>query len=91
MSLPELEVGDNVRLQDPISKRWKEEGIVLHVGEHRDYIVELSNGKRRWRNRKFLRRNEAISQEAEDEEKKQTDIEFRPRRSSRDRKKSSAF
>ena len=44
-SLLELEVGDNVRLQDPISKRWKEEGIVLYKGEHRDYIMELYMGK----------------------------------------------
>ena len=85
-SLPEL-----LHLQDPISKRWKEQGVVLYKGEHRDYIVELPSGKRRWRNRKFLHRSDTISREAEVEQKKRTDIECRPRRSNWDQKKTVHF
>ena len=53
--LRELSVGDEVRIQDSVSKRWTETGVVARKGQNRDYHVELPNGRLRWRNRRFLR------------------------------------
>ena len=53
--LSELNVGDEVRIQDNVSKRWIERGVVARKGRNRDYHIELPNGRLRWRNRKFLR------------------------------------
>ena len=53
--LPELSVGDRVRVQDRASKRWIEKGVSARKGQNRDYYVELVNGRMRWRNRRFLR------------------------------------
>ena len=50
-----LKVGDSVRFQDTNSKRWDKQGIIVSVGESRDYRVKMQSGRIYWRNRKFLR------------------------------------
>jgi hypothetical protein len=50
-----LRVGDSVRVQDADSKRWDKQGIIVSVGESRDYRVKMQSGRIYWRNRKFLR------------------------------------
>ena len=54
-SLPRLDIGDTVRIQDPVSKLWDTVGTIISRGEHRDYRVRLDNGRNYWRNRRFLR------------------------------------
>ena len=53
--LTPLKVGTDVRLQDPVSKRWDKVGIVVGVGHKRDYHIKLPSGRVLWRNRRFLR------------------------------------
>ena len=52
--LPELEVGTEVRLQNPDSMRWLEQGEIISKGLNRDYYIRLLDGKMRWRNQCFL-------------------------------------
>ena len=83
--LSELSVGDKVRVQDSRSRRWVEQGVVARKGRHRDYYVELSNGRMRWRNRRFLRPVDPLALEGGEEDigvvESDTDIPS-PRRSS---------
>lgn len=53
--LPRLRVGQQVRVQDPTSKRWDRVGVVMSVGKSRDYELRLPSGRVYWRNRRFLR------------------------------------
>jgi len=53
--LPPLQIGQRVRLQDPVAKDWQNTGIIISVGRRRDYRVQLPNGKIYWRNRRFIR------------------------------------
>ena len=53
--LTSLKIGSNVRLQDPVSKRWDKVGVIVGVGYKRDYHVKLPSGRVMWRNRRFLR------------------------------------
>ncbi len=88
-ALPDLKVGDTVRLQDPIHKRWKEQGHITETGPNRDYKVELPNGKIRWRNRRFLR---LVKTDPRPDGNKKKDDDFTgPRRSERVRKKTVRF
>ena len=50
-----LRIGQEVRLQDHITKRWDRQGQVIGVGRNRDYHVKLPSGRVYWRNRRFLR------------------------------------
>ena len=54
--LPPLKIADEVRLQDPISKRWDRIGVVVGIGRHRDYHIKVPSGRVYWRNRRLLRR-----------------------------------
>ena len=54
--LPLLRTGDNVLIQDPITKRWTKVGEIIGVGKRRDYHVKLPSGRTYWRNRRFLRK-----------------------------------
>ena len=54
-ALPPLKVGQSVRLQDPVTKRWGSVGVVVGVGKHRDNHVKMPSGRVMWRNRRFLR------------------------------------
>ncbi|XP_064100829.1 uncharacterized protein K02A2.6-like [Macrobrachium nipponense] len=53
--LAPLKLDDNVRIQDPISKRWDKTGVIMGIGKSRDYHVKLPSGRILWRNRRFLR------------------------------------
>lgn len=50
-----LEIGAEVRVQDPGTKRWDKLGTVMGVGKSRDYQIRLPSGRVWWRNRRFLR------------------------------------
>ena len=53
--LPNLKCGMSVRIQHHLSKRWDRVGIIVSVGNYRNYLVKLPSGRTYWRNRKFLR------------------------------------
>ena len=55
-SLPEIKVGTNVAIQNPSTKRWDAYGIIIHIGQHRQYHVKMTNGRTLIRNRRFIRR-----------------------------------
>ncbi|KAG0721036.1 Retrovirus-related Pol polyprotein from transposon opus [Chionoecetes opilio] len=54
-ALPPLRVGTPVRIQDCKSRRWNKQGVVVGVGKHRDYHVQVVSGRIFWRNRRYLR------------------------------------
>ena len=54
-SLPPLDLGTQVRIQDTVSKRWDKVGVILGVVKSRDYHIKLPSGRVLWRNRRFLR------------------------------------
>ena len=54
-SLEELQIGDQVRVQNAISKRWDDVGEVMRKGNHRDYVVNIPGKRLKWRNRRYLR------------------------------------
>lgn len=45
----------HVRVQDPVTKRWKKVAVVIGVGKSRDYLVRTPSGRILWRNRRYLR------------------------------------
>ena len=54
----ELVEGTQVVIQDPKTKRWTINGVVLErKSKKRSYVIETEKGKRFLRNRKFLRRS----------------------------------
>ena len=54
--LPQLTIGDKVRVQDPKSGQWLHQGAIVTVRENgRSYEIEI-NGKRYLRNRRYLRK-----------------------------------
>lgn len=57
-AIPPIERGRRVRLQDPLSKKWDSEGIIIAVGRRRDYKIQLPNGRIHWRNRRLVRPHE---------------------------------
>ena len=54
-SLPPIQLGTFVRIQDPASKRWEKVGTIMGQGQTRDYLVKTAAGGVLWRNRRFLR------------------------------------
>ncbi|CAB4046066.1 Transposon Tf2-6 poly [Paramuricea clavata] len=54
--LKKLKQGDTVIIQNPITKRWNDEGIVKSIRNNgRSYWIETNNGWVTLRNRRFLR------------------------------------
>ena len=54
--LPKLQVGDIVRLQHPITKRWDKIGkVVERHWRDRSYAVKSESGRLYWRNRRFIK------------------------------------
>ena len=52
-----LEVGDNVYCQDFKTKRWNRRGTIIQTTKrNRSYLVDI-DGKKFWRNIKFLRKD----------------------------------
>jgi len=51
-----LEVGQRVRLQNPVTKRWDEQGDIMEIRPgQRSYVVQVKNGKKTIRNIKYLK------------------------------------
>ena len=53
--LKPFKVGDAVRIQDPVTKRWDQTGTVISRGRNRDYRIKRPSGRVLWRNRRYLR------------------------------------
>ena len=53
--LKKLIPGAHVDIQHPRTKLWSMRGVIVAVGDHRDYFVKLPSGRVYWRNRRFLR------------------------------------
>jgi hypothetical protein len=54
--LPVLEAGTRVRLQEPLTKKWKQMGTVRSVrAAGRSYYVQTDDGQTYMRNRRFLK------------------------------------
>ena len=54
-TLSELCIKQRFRLQDEETKRCKKIGTIIQIGNHRQYLVEMENGRKLWRNSIFLR------------------------------------
>ena len=54
--LPELNIGDEVRIQDAITKKWDRVGNIIAIGKFRDYSIKLPSGRLLWRNRIYLKK-----------------------------------
>ena len=50
-----LKIGQHVRIQDHITKKWLRSGLIIGVGRNRDYHIKLPSGRVCWRNRRFIR------------------------------------
>ena len=90
-ALPPLRLSTHVRVQNPISKRWDRQGIIIGINYH----VKLPSGRVYWRNRRFLRTTRSSSDDDDnaddseshhdDSDESQTAIHSAPRRSTRRR------
>ncbi|KAK3869771.1 hypothetical protein Pcinc_024945 [Petrolisthes cinctipes] len=54
-SLPLLHLGGYVDVQDHANGRWDRVGVIVGIGQRRDYLVKIGSGRILWRNRRFLR------------------------------------
>ena len=54
-TLPVVRIGTTVDVQDSRTGQWDRTGVVVGVGDHRDYLVKMPGGRVLWRNRRFLR------------------------------------
>ena len=54
-SLPDINIGSNVAIQNPIKKRWDIYGVITEIGPYRRYSVKTASGRVLVRNRRFLR------------------------------------
>ena len=55
--LPELPINESVWLQDAKTKLWDKQGDVRRKSSNgRSYLIELTDGKMYWRNRRFLKK-----------------------------------
>ena len=54
--LPEIHVGSNVAIHNPLTKLWDTYGIVTEISPHRRYYIKTQSGRVLVRNCRFLRR-----------------------------------
>jgi hypothetical protein len=54
--LPPLAIGDQVVIQNSMTKRWSTPGVVVEIGPFRDFLIKTPAGWLYRRNRRFLRR-----------------------------------
>ena len=54
-TLSELCIKQRGRVQGEETERWNKIGTIIRIGNHRQHLVEMENGTKLWRNRKFLR------------------------------------
>ena len=57
-------IGEKVRVQDHVSKRWDKTGIIISTGPHRDYRIKFPSGRVYWRNRRFIKPDYSSVEEA---------------------------
>jgi hypothetical protein len=91
--LPPLQIGNKVRIQDPVSKEWTKIGTIVSIHENgRSYELLTEEGKECRRNRRFIRLNTALSSVTKDLSTEQDDL-IKPilRRSPRLEKKRVSF
>ena len=63
-----LEVGDSVYLQDFRTRRWNRKGTIIQTTKKgRSYLVDI-NGRRFWRNIKFLRKDPGDPDDLEEDD-----------------------
>ena len=60
-SLPDIQVGSKVALQNQQTKLWDIYGMVVSIGPNRRYFVKTQSGRILVRNRRFLRRRTPAS------------------------------
>ena len=60
-TLPIIQQGSQVVLQNPVTKLWDTYGIVVSVEPHHKYHVRTNSGKVLVRNRRFVCRRRAVS------------------------------
>ena len=58
--LPEFKVGCYVNVQDYRTGRWTINGMIIEVGQNRQYLIKKKDGRSIWRNRKFIRKHHPI-------------------------------
>ena len=46
--LSRLKLGSQVDIQDPRTKMWSKRGVIVGIGDHRDYYVKLPSGRVWW-------------------------------------------
>lgn len=65
-----LHIGQNVQIQNPISKRWDSFGEIVSVLDNaRSYVIQTKGGKRYTRNRRFLKTSDLpLSHDSSDDE-----------------------
>ena len=54
-SLPDIQIGSSVALQNPQTKLWDIYGTIVDIGPHRRYYIKTHSGQVLARNRRFLR------------------------------------
>ena len=62
-SLPDLEIGNRVALQNNTSKMWDIYGTITATGPYRRYFIKTHSGRVLVRNRRFIRKRSPISLE----------------------------
>ena len=93
-TLPEIQVGTNVAVQDHRTRLWDTYGVVTAIGPQRQYHIKTQRGSVLIRNRRFIRRRVPESvpylrydrQCANDQEIMEQNNLLEPQRSSRVRK-----
>ena len=58
--LKPLNVEDKAVVQHEETKRWDRKGSIIEKGDHRKYLIKLDNGRRIWRNWRFLSLNHEV-------------------------------
>ena len=84
-ALKPLDVEDKVVVQHEETKRWDRKGSIIEKEDHRKYLFKLDNGKKIWRNRRFLRLNHEMETQRHPMKKKHVRFheEMEQRRSER--------
>ena len=53
--LKPIPINSPVRVQDHTKKLWDKQGTIISIGKNRDYHIEMTSGRKLWRNRKFVK------------------------------------
>ena len=53
--LKPIPINSSVRVQHHVTKLWDKQGTVISIGRNRDYHIEMTSGRKLWRNRRFIK------------------------------------